>query len=149
MMCVHEMKVAERISARNEVGDNSINDMNEHGNDLDSQSDMNDSESGSDETEPDSYSSVAPRSFFPCISDEDGLRNVMISLMNAAHHFPGDENRIHFIGKDPIVKYSACNTNNTDSSPFKWMERVVTLHTLHHGSVKVKVLDFSCLICIE
>ena len=145
MLCIHESNVVSAIELRSERSaslpavtiDLSGNNVYES------------EDEKIDEREIDYilYVSNLPRSFFPCQADEIAARNLINSLMfrGALEEVLGAE--IPTVGMDLERTCGRCETLIDNTKEEQRFSRVFALHTLHHGSLNVKVIDLKCERC--
>ena len=150
MLCVHETEVARCIKERvtNEENLDVSHDEN-IGDVLGESNVVEDGASSEDETFSDPYVSVMPRSFFPCKSDEEALRKLMLTVMSGASKDSNGVCQGIFVGADSKAKCRYCGTVLTTTQTLERIQRRTCLHTLHHGTIGIDVVDLKYLNCFR
>ena len=86
-------------------------------------------------------------SFFPCISDDIALTNILTGLLQLSMRNVETEKDEKLLLVDFYVKYWSCSTICTEVNAASHSVTSAQLHTLHHGSIKVDVAEIICLAC--
>ena len=135
-LCVHERAVVNAGQSSNEqrfenqrCEDDELYFSDEEG--------MNE-ENDTTKAEDISYTSTIHRSFFPFSSDEKAMANLYCALLNR------NGTNSPFLGMDRHPQFPVCGIIVSDVNQCQTHKRDVNFHTLHHGSISIKVLDVTC-----
>lgn len=144
MSCIHESQVMNAInSTMNEwpLNDTRLNVIANKNEDSDGGYDLERQE------ETISYVSSLPRSFFPCVSDELAVMNLINLLMFRDTSVTKSTPEPPLVGMDLQRICPHCDTLVYSATNDVRIPRVVMLHALHHGSLQVRVIDLKCNEC--
>jgi len=94
-----------------------------------------------------SFLSTRPRFFFPCGADESVLDNFIRTAYNNKRNSISGDPSYGFLGIDdeaicPTCEIDVMELENTSRYP-----RSALCHTLHHGTIDIRVTDLSCGNC--
>jgi len=159
-LCCHEKALINNLQAARET----IAEGNEHDNvtsesgevhldtaSVDGQIENNEEgdndQRGTIGSEPIDYCSKMPRFFFACPEDERGLIRILNGIRKAASPSEGGPYRLTCI--DAQVLCPHCSVILRGTEVVERYRRVTTLHTLHHGSVDIEVIDLRCTSCLR
>ena len=93
---------------------------------------------------PMSYTSTKSLFFYSCLSDDAALNRILEILLEALKKSGNCLKGNSFTGIDEEVICPRCHEDIRYSDPAKTYRRKELLHTLHHGSIEIGVMDFFC-----
>ncbi len=144
MVCIHESKLVEgteteplKTRTENNMDDCDVPEMNE------SEAELLVEEF----TNPISYVSTLPSSFFPCLSDEVAINDLILSTMSLDNTNSTSVEQMPIVGIDAERTCEQCSMLVLSAKGVVQIARVVALHTLHFGSLLVRVVDLKCERC--
>ena len=84
---------------------------------------------------------------FPCTIEESMIKITIEEICKVGNHATTETNQPLFVGIDHIVESNRCEMEidiNHEREGLFQERRIVSLHTLSHGSVEICVRDYLC-----
>jgi len=148
MLCVHETKVKQAL-ANSELdgateGANEFN-ADDYDDGMDNQGDNG--QLKADSSDEISFLSRMPRFFFPCPSDDEALKKILNGVIERTLLPIGDRMEYHYMLGETNIPCRDCQMDLSAATAIQRIHRRSNLHTLHHGTLIVEVVDLKCPHC--